>query len=134
MWLFQGKKICCHEDLMSECTDFVYMIHYTNGQRYIGRKNIKSKRKRPPLKGKKRNRRLMISHPFIKYEGSHESAGDLEIEYKEILYQCSAKKAATYLEAALMFHHDAIFDPAYLNKNISGTFFENSLDGLLEEE
>ena len=134
MWLFQGKKICCHEDLMRECTDFVYMIHYTNGQKYIGKKCIRSIRKKPPLKGKKRNRRIMTNLPFVNYEGSHETDGDLDIEEKEILYQCSSKKAATYLESGLLFHYDAIFDPDYLNKNIGGTLFENSLDGLLEEE
>jgi hypothetical protein len=58
----------------------------------------------------------------------------LEIFKKEILYQCSTKKAATYLEAALLFHYDAIFDPKYLNSNISGTFYDNSLDGLIEPE
>ena len=56
------------------------------------------------------------------------------IEEKEILYQCSSKKAATYLESGLLFHYDAIFDPDYLNKNIGGTLFENSLDGLLDPE
>jgi len=132
MWIYKGKEILCHDDLLSKCTDFVYMIEYTNGQKYIGKKCIASKRKKPPLKGKKRCRRIMTRLPFVKYEGSHETTSGLTIKVKEILYQCSTKKAATYLEAALMFHHDAIFDPLYLNENISGTFYDNSLDGLLE--
>lgn len=132
MWIYKNKEVHCHDDLLPGCTDFVYMIEYTNGQLYIGKKNIQSKRKRPPLKGKKRNRILMIKHPFVNYKGSHEAAEDLEIKCKEILYQCSTKKASTYLEAALLFHHDAIFDPSYLNENISGTFYDSSLDGLLE--
>ena len=132
MWIYNDKEIYCHDDLIPGCTDFVYMIQYTDGKRYIGKKCVMSKRRRPPLKGKKRNRRIMIKHPFESYEGSHVVTMDLEIKYKEILYQCSTKKAATYLEAALLFHHDAIFDPAYLNENISGTFYNNSLEGLLK--
>jgi len=99
---------------------------------YIGQKCVMSIRKKPPLKGKKRNRRVMQNHPFVKYEGSHDCPEEMVIKSKEILYQCSSKKSATYLETALLFHHDAVFDPAYLNKNIGGTFFDNSLNWLLE--
>lgn len=132
MWVFRGKEVHCHDDLLPGCTDFVYIIRYTNGQKYIGKKCVASIRKKPPLKGKKRCRRLLTKLPFVKYEGSHESASELEISEKEILYQCKTKKAATYLEAALLFHYDAVFDPVYLNENISGTFYDNSLDGLIE--
>ena len=132
MWEYNGREINSHDDLHPECSDFVYIITYTDGRKYIGKKNIKSVRKRPPLKGYKRNRRILISHPFVNYKGSHSLAKDLTIESKEILYQCSTKKAATYLEAALLFHHNAIFKDVYLNENISGVFFSTSLDGLLE--
>lgn len=132
MWTFRGKEVYTHEHLLPYCTDFVYIISYTNGQQYVGKKNVQSIRKRPPLKGKKRNRLLMIKHPFLNYEGSHDSASELTVSKKEILYQCSTKKAATYLEAAYLFHFDCIFDPHYLNSNISGTFYDSDLKGLLE--
>ncbi len=132
MWIYKGEKVFCHDDLLPGCTDFVYIIEYTNGQMYIGKKTVKSIRKKPPLKGKKRNRRILTNLPFVNYEGSHSKADDLEIHTKEILYQCNAKKAATYLEVAMLFHHDAIFDPNFLNENISGTFYDNSLVGLIE--
>ena len=137
MWIYQGKEILTHDDLLPGCTDFVYMIQYANGQRYIGKKNVMSVRRLKPTKKQlkiRKNyvRKELVKHKFVDYIGSHEVPTDLIIECKEILYQCSTKKAATYLEAALMFHHDAIFDPCYLNENISGTFFNNSLDGLLE--
>lgn len=133
MWIFNGKEINGHNDLIESCTDFVYIITYTNGQSYIGKKAVRSIRKRPPLKGKKRNRRLLINHPFLKYKGSHEDADELTVQLKEILYQCSTRKASTYLEAALLFHYDAIFDPKYLNSSISGKFFSKDLEGLLKE-
>jgi len=131
MWTYLGKPVASHDDLLPGCTDFVYWITFTNGKHYIGKKTVRSVRKKPPLKGKKRNRRVLTNIPFIKYVGSSEAVEGLLPASKEILYQCSTKKAATYLETALMFHHDVLFDPAFLNQNISGTFFDNDLKGLL---
>ena len=131
-WTHNGKEIVTHDDLNPECTDFVYLITYTNGKMYIGKKAVRSVRKKPPLKGKKRPRRVMTNLKFDTYEGSHGVIG-LVVESKEILYQCSARKTATYIETALLFEHDAIFDDMYVNKNIGGSFFDNDLKGLLED-
>ncbi len=133
MWLYKGKKVTNHNDLLPSCSSFVYIIKYTNGKKYLGKKVIKSLRKKPPLKGKKRARRIMTELPFNDYKGSYADELDYEVKSKIILYQCSTQKAATYLEAALIFHYDALFDPNYLNRNIIGKFFPNDLDGLLEE-
>lgn len=133
MWLYKNKEIKSHDDLLPECTDIVYEITYACGYKYIGKKAVRSMRLKPPLKGKKRKRRVMTNLPFLKYEGSHDSEG-LEVSCKEILYQCSTRKASTYLECALLFHHNAIFDDGYINKNINGKFFDNDLDGLLDQE
>lgn len=138
MWLYQGKEIHCHDDLLPECTDFVYQITYTNGQMYIGKKTVRSIRRLKPTKAQlkiRKNyvRKEMKNLPFLKYEGSHDTEG-LEVLEKEIIYQCSTKKAATYLETGLLFHYDCIFDNSYINKNIAGTHFNNSLDGLLENK
>jgi len=132
VWVYKNCSISNHNDLLSECTDIVYIISYTNGQQYIGKKAVRAIRKKPPLKNKKRNRRILTNLPFVNYEGSHDLAGSLEISKKEILYQCNSRKTATYLEAALLFHYDAIFDPHWLNENILGKFYSNSLKGILE--
>ena len=136
MWIYKGKEIHSHDDLLPECTDFVYEIRYTNGQRYIGKKTVRSIRRLKPTKAQLKIRKNYVRKelkdlPFINYEGSHDMEG-LEVLEKEIIYQCSTKKAATYLETGLLFHYDCIFDPMYINKNIAGTHFDNSLDGLLE--
>ena len=34
------KKHTGHADLDPLCTDIVYIIHYTNGQMYIGKKTV----------------------------------------------------------------------------------------------
>lgn len=139
MWIIEDdsyappemREVHGHADLDPACTDIVYKILYTNGQAYIGKKAVRAMRKYPPLKGKKRCRRKMKDLPFVNYEGSHEDAEGLTIEAKYILYQCSTRKASTYLEAALLFEYDAILGDEYLNKNISGKFFANDLNGLI---
>jgi hypothetical protein len=132
MWTFKDKPVDSHDDLLPECTDFVYIITYFNDLKYIGKKAVRAVRKKPPLKGKKRVRRIMTNLPFVNYKGSHEGADSMVPVSKEILFQCSARKAATYLEAELLFENYVLFDDTYINENISGTFFKNSLEGLLE--
>ena len=138
MWMYRGKEIYRHEDLLPECTDFVYMLRFGNQQCYIGKKTVRSVRRLKPTKKQlaiRKNyvRKEMVNLPFLKYEGSHNKEG-LKVLEKEIIYQCSTKKAATYLETALLFHYNAIFDDEYTNENISGRFFDNDLDGLLDPD
>lgn len=132
MWLYKDRIINSHEDLFPECTDFVYIITYVNGQKYIGKKAIRAIRRKPPLKGKKRNRRIMTDLPFQNYKGSFEGAKYLDPIKKEIMFQCSTRKTSTYLEMTLLVHFNAIFEKQFLNENIGGTFFSNSMDGLLD--
>jgi hypothetical protein len=70
----------------------------------------------------------------MKYKGSSAETLDRVPVRKEILYQCSNKKTSTYIEAALLFEVNAIFNDDYLNKNIQGCFFDNDLDGLIKTE
>lgn len=137
--MYQNKEVLGHNDLHPECTDFVYEIRYTNGQKYIGKKTVRSIRRKKPTKAqleKRKNyvRKEMTNLPFANYEGSHGKDLGLVIESKHILYQCRTKKAATYLEAALLFHYDAIFDPNFVNENIGGKFFDSDLDGKIEDD
>ena len=137
MWLYENKEINSHDDLLPECTAIVYVIHYVNGQRYIGQKTVRSIRRKKPTKeqlAKRKNyvRKEWTNLPFVDYEGSMDKSECPEIESKEILYQCKGKKAPTYVEAALLFQYDAIFSDDYLNKNILGKFFDNDLEGVLE--
>jgi hypothetical protein len=73
----------------------------------------------------------MTNLPFLKYQGSHEGAEELTAVKKEIMFQCCQRKAATYLEMELLVENEAIFHSKYINENIGGTFFNNSLDGLI---
>jgi hypothetical protein len=130
-WLYEDKEVQSHDDLHPKCVAIVYCITYTNDCRYYGKKVVRSLRKYPPLKGKKRVRRKLKNIPFASYEGSHEIPEGLEICRKEILYQCSSQKTATFLEAALLFYFDALANPGILNDNILGKFFPKDYEGLL---
>ena len=138
-WTYKDEEALTHADLLPECTDFVYMLTYESGKKYIGKKTVKSLRKLKPTKAqlaiRKNYRRMeMVELPFAKYEGSSRETFGQVLTAKEILYQCSTKKTATYIEAAMLFNENAIFGSEYLNKSISGKFFDNDLDGLLGEE
>lgn len=136
MWIYKGNEVKSHDDLDEKCTDIVYTITYESGKKYIGKKTVRSLRRLKPTKKqlaiRKNYKRVEIKNiPFLNYVGSSEETANEIVASKEILFQCSTKKTATYIEVALLFEEDAIFSENYLNKNISGTFYDNSLDGLL---
>ena len=133
MWIFNGKEVNSHDDLHPDCTDFVYVIEYDNQRLYIGKKAVRAIRRKPPLKGKKRNRRIMTNLPFLNYQGSHEQAKEFTAVKKEILFQCRSRRTATYLEMELLVENEAIFLDKYINENIGGSYFKNSLDGLIRD-
>jgi len=138
-WIYKNKEVSSHDDLLPECTDFVYQLTYESGKKYIGKKTVRSMRRLKPTKAqleiRKNFKRVELKDlPFAKYVGSSKETFGEVLVGKEILYQCSTKKAATYIEAALLFNNNAIFEDEYLNLNISGRFFQNDLDGLLDPE
>jgi len=138
-WVYQGKEIKSHDDLFPECTDFVYELEFTDGTKYIGKKTVRSIRRIKPTKAQQAIRKNYVrkelkNSPFINYEGSSKENKNKVIKSKTILYQSSNKKTASYIETALLFLNEVLFTDTYTNKNISGTYYDNSLDGLLGEE
>jgi len=138
-WTYKGKEILSHEDLPEECTDFVYELTFTDNTKYIGKKTIRSMRRLKPtqaqLRVRKNYKRIELKNlPFVNYVGSSSENEGKTVQSKEILYLSSNKKTASYIEAATLFGNNAIFTDEYNNKNISGVWFDNSLDGLIEEE
>jgi len=136
-WVYNNIPVVSHNDLLPECTNFVYIITYNDKRQYIGKKTVRAVRRLKPTKKQlaiRKNyvRKEIVDLPFINYEGSSKLTEGLIIISKEILYQCSTKKAATYLETALLFEHDAILGTDFINENISGTFFNSDLNGLLK--
>ena len=77
---------------------------------------------------------MMNVREFISYKGSRdysEDPVDRQVDYIDIIYQCSHKKAATYLEADLQFKEQVLFSDKYLNSNILGSFYDDTLNGHL---
>jgi len=139
MWTYQGKDIKSHDDLFENCTDFVYELTFTDGTKYIGKKTVRSIRRIKPTKAQLKIRKNYVrkefkNSPFINYEGSSSENEGKTLLSKEILYQTSNKKTASYIEMALLVENEVLFSDKYNNKNISGTYFCDSLDGLIGEE
>jgi len=135
-WLYRDKEILKHSDLPENCTDIVYELSYTDGTKYVGKKTIRSDRRVQPTKAQlairknyKRVERKDI--PFAKYVGSSSENEGKTLARKEILFLCSNKRTASYLEVKILFITGAIEHDGYNNKNISGRYFDNCLDGLL---
>jgi hypothetical protein len=137
MWTYQSKPINSHEDLDPKCVSIVYIIEFENNKFYVGKLVVRSMRRLKPTKAqlaiRKNYKRVELKNiAFQDYVGTSDETKGLKVVNKTILHQCSNKKTATYLEAKILHTVNAIFSDDYLNKNISGVYFDNSLDGLIE--
>ncbi len=140
-WSFEGKPFVEVPDLYG----FIYEIEYTDGSKYIGKKNFYDRKELDPLKkggtrkfhiefvgrnrGGKRVKREVFKtvSNWMKYEGSHDTAEDLTIASKTIIALVPTKRSLTYLEAKMLFCKEAIEDDTYLNIQILGRFFKDNL-------
>jgi len=137
-WTYKEKEVLSHDDLPDNCTDFVYELKFDDETKYIGKKTVRAMRRLQPTKAqlaiRKNYKRVELKDlPFAKYVGSSDENNDKVLVSKTILYLSSNKKTASYIETALLFGNDVLFTDEYTNKNISGTYFDNSLDGLIED-
>ena len=128
-WLYKGYKV---NELPLEVVGFVYVIHYTDGTKYIGSKIVRSERRIKPLKGMRKNavRKKVLESNWRSYTGSSKLTEGKCIKSKVILYLTTDKRTMTYIEARELFHTGALFSDEYLNENILGKFYNNALDGL----
>ena len=114
------------EGILEENTDlpygFIYKItNLTNDKKYIGKKQCKSIRKRPPLKGKKNKRRYEVETDWKSYTSSSNQLNeDLEVLGKdsfrfEVLRWCDSKWELSYYEAKLQFEEEVLLKDDYYN-------------------
>jgi len=120
------KELGHWEGILEESTSlpygFIYKItNLTNDMKYIGKKQCKSIRKRPPLKGKKNKRRYEIETDWKTYTSSSNQLNkDLEVIGKEnfkfeILRWCDSKWELSYYEARLQFKEEVLLRDDYYN-------------------
>ena len=118
-WTFQNKKI----DVLPEgCEAFVYLItNTTNNKKYIGKKLAKFKTTKPPLKGKKNKRRGTKESDWRTYWGSNDHLKEDVLNLgedkftREILYFCTSRGIASYLEAKEQFDREVLLTDDYYN-------------------
>ena len=118
-WIYNKKKVT---ELPEDCEAFVYLItNNQNGMKYIGKKLAKFKTTKPPLKGKKNKRRGTKESDWRTYWGSNdhlkadvEKLGEGKFT-REILYFCTSRGIASYLEAKEQFDREVLLTDDYYN-------------------
>jgi hypothetical protein len=105
---------------------FIYIItNLDNNRKYIGKKQMVSKRTRPPLKGKLRKRIEFVESDWKTYvSSSNELVNDLQKLGKEkfkfeILRFCSNKSQLAYFEAKEQFDREVLIKEDYYNSMIN---------------
>ena len=137
MWLYKNKVINSIEDMPADTFGFIYLVTHTpSGKKYLGKKQLISNKTLPPLKGKKRKRKVQKESDWKTYYGSQTEVKQLVKESKdmlefqrEILIFVSTKKQLTYFETKLQFVNEVLENNEYLNSNILGKFYRKDLDG-----
>ena len=141
-WVYKGKIVT---DLSDEVFGFVYCITYTDGTKYIGKKQVISEVTLPALKsgvqrpnsrriGKNKNGKRVYYDVVTKpkkwrdYEGSTEFSEGKTIADKEMLEVAHSRRFLTYLEAKYQFSLGVLEDDSYLNRNILNKFHPNIKD------
>ena len=118
------------EGVLEESTDlpygFIYEItNLTNNRKYIGKKQCLTVRKRPPLKGKKNKRHVVLETDWKGYTSSSnqlnrdiEKLGKDKFRFK-ILRWCNSKWELAYNETRLQFEEEVLLREDYYNGIIS---------------
>lgn len=145
MWIYKNKEIYSIEDMPDNAIGFVYEITFTDGSKYIGKKNLYSERTLAPLKSGKpreghvcftsriKNRHkvnyevIKVESDWKKYKGSHQDCKNKEPTIKKIIAFAYSKLELTYLEAKALFVYEVLENKDYINDNILGSFYRSNL-------
>lgn len=139
-WHYNGVEFTS-KDAQAHIEDgavgFVYEINdLIEGKKYIGKKNLISKRRLPPLKGKKRRRTVIKESDWATYYGSSESLNealdkDGPTRFKRtILHICYSKGDMSYLELYEQVTRNVLFRDDYYNGIIQVRIHRSHVKGL----
>jgi len=137
-WIFKGITVGTPPN---DFVGFIYLIHFEDGTKYIGKKNFFSHRKR---NFGKKELALITDKRLKKYEiitkesnwrsytssnkDVNEKIRNGENYIKEILCFARTKKHLTYLEESELYSRAVLWDKRYLNDNIAGRFFTKDIE------
>lgn len=121
-WTYDNRTFT---DVPEDTYGFIYMITYTDGTRYIGKKNFWREVRLKPRKTDRANAKRVVVRPtdWETYNGSSKLTKDKTIAKREILKLCRTKTDLTYHENYYLFFCNVLFDSNYMNQNIMGRFF-----------
>lgn len=146
-WFYNDKAIRSSKDFPDGAYGFIYLIEFSNGRKYIGKKQLWSIRSMKPLKdGSYREGTLRREYrntgkgfrqaiDIVKkesdwktYKGSADECKTLEVSKKIILEWEYTPLELTFAEVRYLFKYDVLGTEEYINDNISGTFYKENLD------
>jgi len=117
-WKYRGKEVL---EIPDGAVAFVYLISFSDGTKYIGKKNFYSTR-RIKVAGKVNRKVIVTGSDWMRYNSSStlvkKKIEDGEPFVKEILHFCRFVGAAMWLEIVEMVKRDVLCDKSYLNANI----------------
>ena len=111
-----------YQAIPEDAFGFIYeIVNTTNGKKYIGKKQMKRKIRRNPLKGKKRKRIDHIESDWKTYTGSSDALNidiatlGIDKFIFKILKFCNSKFELSYFEAKMQFEKDVLLSEDYYN-------------------
>jgi hypothetical protein len=120
MWYYNGEEFT--SEMIEDNVGFVYIItNVSNNRKYVGKKTLVSKRKLPPLKGKKRRRKKIVESKWQDYFGSSDEVNAILEEHgrdifkREILHLCKSKSEMSYLELKEQMDREVLLNDEYYN-------------------
>jgi len=110
------------EAVPEDALGFIYQItNLVSGRRYIGKKQMKSVKKLPPLKGKKNKRHKTVDTDWRTYTSSSNelnadivSIGKDKFQF-DIIRFCGSKSQLAYYEAKAQFDQDVLLSEDFYN-------------------
>lgn len=141
-WIYLGKEVNSIDDLPENAIGFVYIIHLSNGRKYIGKKNLYSERK--VSLGKKElvkitDKRLKTykivkkESDWKKYNSSNKEikekikSGEIHVTFRKIIDVAYSVKELTYREFEQLVINQVLEKEEYYNDNILGKFYRKDL-------
>jgi len=137
-WEYEGEQFSSEH--IDGYAGFVYEITDTlNGKKYIGKKKLSSLRTLKPLKGQKRNRKVVSESDWMDYYGSSEEVKSLVEEFgrdrfsRRIIRLCKTTAEMSYYEMKEQLNNDVLLRPTeYYNAFVGGKIHRNHLKHLIK--